>query len=214
MRSERIIASLAIAVMAAAISGCPKSVALPARPTPTPRPTVAPPRIEGRANPAYRLIVAGRARDEPARLLVLLVRAENIDDETLVLRPDWSRIELADGSTRYALDQPRALAVLKRTSPARADLYYLDDDVQPPAGGLTPTQRRQAKADLRQRMLANTRLSPGDAVEGYVVFDTGRRFSSLDGSVVELVAELADGAGAAERFSVRVLVGAPIEPGE
>ncbi len=199
--------------------GCPQQQRLPSRPAPTPRIAIAEPRIEARTHPAFRLIVRGNSLDEASRLVAIDVHIKNIHDIPLSIRPDLIRVELPDGSTSPALDQPRAKAILQRTRLARADLYYLEEEPRPRAGGISGSERSRLQRYVGRRLLDNTRLGPGEIVTGYVVVDTRKSFEYLGGSVVEIVAHPSEPGGgqgqkADDRYPVRVLLGAPIDPPE
>lgn len=203
---------VAMILLCSLATGCPHPSATPPSIAPTPRTSIPQPKIEAHANPVFRLIVPKRSRDEPSRLVVLAVRVENIHDEPLSIRPDRIRLELPDGSTCNALDRSRAVAILGHTSLARADLYYLDSGTSAPAGGLTTATGRHAARKVREGLLADTRLAPGEAVGGFVIVDTRRRFRSLGNSVVEVNATATEPQpGPCVRFPVRVLLGSPIE---
>jgi hypothetical protein len=203
----------ALACILLLTSGCPQMSQGPV-PGATPHPTLPAPSIEARANPVFRLVVPPRPLDEPARLVAVFVRIENIDDGDLLIRPDRVRLELPDGARRFALDKPRAIEILKRSLLARYDLYYLDDDPPPPRGGLSRQQQEYWTQRFHEDLLDDTRLAPGQSVEGFVIVDTGRRFRTLEDTVVEAIPHPAGpAAGDATRHPVRVLLGAPIEVG-
>ncbi len=198
-------------------SGCP--FAAPPTPVPvapTPRVIIPEPRIQARAHPAFRLVIPPRPIGDPTRLVVVFVHIENIDDEPLVIRPDLIRLELPDGTTRFALDKPRAFEILKRSLLARFDAPNPRGDGEPSRikskPGISRSEQQRWEKRFRDELIANTRLSPGESIDGFVIVDTSRRFASLDDTVVEAVAVPADAPpGAVERYPVRVLLGAPIE---
>jgi hypothetical protein len=197
--------SIGLAFFAA---GCPRASA-PAPPTkPTPRFSIPAPRIQARAHPAFRLVIPPRPVHAPTRLVAVFVRIENIHSEPLMIRPNSIRLELPDGSIRLALDKARAFAILKRSLLARFDPY---DDGKANLG-LSRSEQVQWERRFQDELLDDTRLLPGESVEGFIVVDTSRRFKTLDDTVVEAVAQPPEENGNGdERYPVRVLLGAPIE---
>lgn len=210
-RAIRPIVSIGLWAAAALwISGCPQTapVVIPAAPTPPAE--VSPPRIVMSANPMFRLVIPPRSFDAPARLVAIFVRIQNIHDQPLAVRPERIVLELPDGSRRSVLDLPRALEIVQRTTPARAELLYLERDRGLPPGGLTYLQQEYWRGRLRSELLRDSLIAPGEIVEGIVVVDTGRRFASLQDTVIEAITE-----PAAENppRPLRVLLGAPIDLG-
>lgn len=193
--------------------GCPRAGQGPGTPGPSVQSPPPAPSIEARANPVFRLVIPPRPVDEPARLVAVFVRIENVDHRNLLIRPDRVRLELPDGSKRFALDKPRAIEILKRSLLARYDLYYRDDQPALPPSGLTREQQEYWTWRFQQDLLDATELAPGDTVEGFVVVDTGQRFRTLEDTVVEAIPHPAGSSPSGAGQPVRVLLGAPIEVG-
>ncbi len=201
--SARVLAATVVTTLSLTAVGCPRQPQSASRPAPTPRISIPAPKIKARAHPAYRLVIPPRSIDAPTRLVAVFVRVKNIDGEALLVRPDLIKLELPDGSSRTALDQPRAFEILKRSLLAR----YEFDGKQP-----SPSERRLWERKFREELITDTQLAPGESVEGFVVVDTTREFPSLDDTVVEAVAEATDPPeGEVARYPVRVILGAPIE---
>jgi hypothetical protein len=210
-RSIPVVALALWVAVALLTSGCPQAVPVAIPAAPTPPVDALRPRLRVRANPMFRLVIPRRSLDDPARLIAILVRVENIHDQPLGIRPERILLELPDGSRRFALDLPRAREIVERTTPARAELLYLKHNPLSPPGGMTPSLQQYWRERLGDDLLAHSLLSPGDSAEGFVVVDTARRFASLQDTVVEAFAEPA--APQNPPNPVRVLLGAPIDVG-
>lgn len=205
VRATALGGSICLAFLA---TGCPRPSPPVPSTEPTPRLSIAAPRIQARAHPAFRLVIPPRPVHAPTRLIAVFVRIENIHTEPLMIRPDLIRLELPDGSARLALDKARAFAILKRSLLARFDPYG-DGKANL---GLSKSEQSQWERRFLDELLDDTRLLPGESVEGFIVVDTSRRFKSLDDTVVEAVAHPPEETGNGdERYPVRVLLGAPIE---
>lgn len=208
---RRMISVAGLVVLSLAMCGCPRTAHYSSRPAPTPRTSIPAPRIQARAHPAFRLVIPPRPIHAPTRLVVVFVHIENIDDVSLLIRPDLIRLELPDGSTRFALDKPRAVEILKRSLLARFEPARPHDSGRS-GSGLTKADQRRWERRFREELLSNTRLGPGEAVEGFVIVDTTRTFVTLDDTVVQAIAEPVGATeDTLERYPVRVMLGAPIE---
>jgi len=191
-------------------TGCPQTAPVAIPPAPLPPAAVSTPRIALSANPLFRLVIPPRSLDAPARLVAIFVRIQSTHDQPLAVRPERVLLELPDGSRRSALDLPRAMEIVQRTTPARAELFYLERDRGLPPGGLTYLQQEYWRGRLESELLRDRLIAPGEIVEGIVVVDTGRRFVSLQDTVVEAIT---DPAAEDPPRPLRVLLGAPIDLG-
>lgn len=196
------------AALALLAGGCPQTTAPPAAPSPTAPAWVPPPRLSVRAQPIFRLVVPPNRTDLPARLAVLFVRVDNIHHRPLSIGVDRIRLELPDGSRSWALDRPRAVEILQRTVLAVPEIDDLDRDGAVPSGGLYVADQRYWHARILAELFPDRELGPGESIEGFVVFDTGRRFWSLRDAAIEA---FADSPRLPEAVPARALLGPAIK---
>ena len=168
-------------------AGCPLSTPPPVPPSPTAAAWLPPPPLNVAASPIFRLVIPPNRANLPSRLVVLLVRVDNVDDQQREIRPERILLELPDGSRRFALDHPRALELLRRSilaPPEVADAAYY-----PSAGGLPIANQSYWHGRVRAELFPDRLLAPEESAEGYVIVDTGRRFWSLRDAAIEAFAE-------------------------
>ena len=151
-------------------------------------PTVEKPRlVVFAASPAYRLIIGPESADSPSRLLVLYARIENASDQPILVRPGEMRLHLPDETSGRVFDRARAVELIRRTSSGVPDLSYVDNPAEYIPGGLHSSIQSRLDEQLLGSLLDVTDLSPGVAVEGFLVVDAGRPLASLEGSMLEMV---------------------------
>lgn len=163
--------------------------ALPPPPVGSLPPPAAPGGLFVSAVPAYRLSVEPVLADAPSRLVVLYARIENQGDSRLRFSPNNVDIQLPNGDSARVLDYPRAVAVLERTDiGVWSTDYARDNSRRYPPGGLRVDTKRRVKNEVRDALLREADVSSYRPLEGYLVVDTGRAFSTLDGSTMDVVA--------------------------
>jgi hypothetical protein len=138
------------------------------------------PSISVAAQPARRLLVTTDDNQSSSRVLALWLRVENGNGETVAFSPDNVALVFADGTVGTALDRARANALIERLDIAPTDEAVADyPDLWALAG--RASQQPNLKRQLSDGLLEE-RLFAAGTVEGYVVFDTKRSTSSLDGA--------------------------------
>jgi hypothetical protein len=141
------------------------------------------------AFPAYRLVLDPAQIDQPSRLLVLRTRIEALDENsTLHFSPRGVRIILPDGTSGNVFDRARGIEILKRTDLAEGDLSYTEEGNARPHGGLAQWTKPLLRDDLSKGLLEESDFDKAQPLTGYLVVDTIRPLSSLDGVVLEVTA--------------------------
>lgn len=140
------------------------------------------------ASPAYRLLLGPEWADVPSRLLVLYARIENAGDQPILVRPGEMRFRLPDETSGRVFDRARAVELIRRTDCGVHDLSYVH---KPPSeyfpGGLHSSIQSRLDDQMLGSLLDVVDLSPGAAIEGFLVVDAGQPVASLDGALLELV---------------------------
>lgn len=179
---------LRLVVVVSVMLTCGACTWLHGDPAPSPQPAAEPgPGFLVATLPVYRLVTSEYLLDVPSRLVVLQVRLESTGTDSFTARAQDLAIVLPDGTQARVFDAERARILLRRTLIAEADLNYLQrPDHQ--AGGVSPFARTALAEMISANLLAAGSFGPGEALQGYLVIDTGQAVASLDGVRVELVA--------------------------
>lgn len=137
------------------------------------------------AAPARRLLVTAGEDQNGSRLLALWVRIENTGNEPLAFNPENVVLTFADRSATVPFDRERANLLIERLDVApteEAAAEYVDEWALARRAGQQPILKRQLRDDLLAERLLGT-----EVVEGYLLFDTKQRTSSLDGALLEIL---------------------------
>lgn len=142
------------------------------------------------AAPAFHLITSRNRSDSPSRLLAVYTRVETVDEDTLRFTPNNVRFLLPDGTAGTVFDRPRAVELLHRAQLSARDLSYLDTEGQTHTpGGIDQAARRRLMTLLTDNLLDETFFDRTEPLEGYLIVDTLYPLRSLDGAVLEVIAE-------------------------
>jgi hypothetical protein len=139
------------------------------------------------ALPVYRLVASPGLLDSPSRLLAVQVRIEGSGSASYSFAPDDLSIALPDGSQARIFDSARAALLLQRALLADADMSYLLRPDHLP-GGLGTFSAGALSSMVQQNLLAPGTFGPGQALQGYVIIDTGQPMMTLDGASFAVVA--------------------------
>jgi hypothetical protein len=94
---------------------------------------------------------------------------------------------MPDGTRGRIFDRARAAALMDRTDIAFWDPTVATDVGYPP-GRLLPEFRSKLKALIRERLMDEAELAPGETVQGYVVADTMYPLASFENVSLKVVA--------------------------
>ena len=169
-------------------SGCIRRVRQPAA---APATSQAASTISTHALPVFRLVTSEVLIDAPSRLLVLQIRLEGGDATAYAFALQDLTVTLPDGTQARVFDRARAIELLRRTTIADADFGYLLRDGHAP-GGIAEYSRAQISDMVAGRLLSNGVFGAGQALQGYAVVDIGTARMSLDGTVVDVIANRVD----------------------
>jgi hypothetical protein len=170
-------------------SGCIRRVG---QPSAAPATSQAASTISTHALPVFRLVTSEVLIDAPSRLLVLQVRLEGGGDAAAyAFALQDLTVTLPDGTQARVFDRARAIELLRRTTIADADFGYLLRDGHAP-GGIAEYSRAQISDMVAGRLLSNGVFGAGQALQGYAVVDIGTARMSLDGTVVDVIANRVD----------------------
>ena len=137
------------------------------------------------AEPARRWLVTADENQSGSRLLVVWVRVESAGNEVVAFTPDNVALVFADGTTGVTLDRDRADILIERLEVAPTDEAVANyPDLWTIAR--RPDQQRNLKQQLRDGLLAERPLA-AETAEGYLIFDTRQRTSSLDGASLQII---------------------------
>lgn len=178
--------SLMAAIVAVGLASCVRRPAPP--PSATAPPQAAP--LTGltvTAIPVYRLIATPVMADLPSRLVVLQVRIDSTLDRAVSFSPDDISFVLASGQRGVVFDRGRAMELLRRTTLGDADLSYAQRSYNYPPGGFDQSAAAQLSDTVTSNLLSEQAFTNEQAIQGYVVVDTGVPLTTLSGSTVEVV---------------------------
>lgn len=155
------------------------------------------------AVPMYRLLVYPDV-PEASRLFVVKTRIEPIGDDLLHFSPADMRLTLEDGTSGRVFDRGRASALVDSLSltetAVTADPRGLGWN-----GRLAPALEAQLKQQILAGLLDERLFTRSEPVDGYVVLDTSRASSSLNGAALEVtVTRVSDEMVESERYQFGV----------
>jgi hypothetical protein len=139
------------------------------------------------ALPVYRLVTSPVVADEPSRLMVIQVRLASVDEALLQFTPQDLTLTLPDGTYGRVFDRARSLELLRRTTLAEADMAYLQQPDHVP-GGISQAVVPQLAEAVRSNLLGDGVFGGSQALEGFLVVDTGQPLPTFDGAAIEVVA--------------------------
>lgn len=172
-----------------ALGGCATSK--PPPPPPVPEPVVIADTTSGLsvgAVPAYRLAAGPWLADFPSRLLVLNIKVATNTEGVLTIAPEDFTLQLPNGQQGRVFDRARAVESLHRGTLADANLAYLAQSGSHPYGGLSEEARAQLNDRVSGQLFTAMAFMSGQAIEGFIVVDTGVPFASLNGGSLQVVA--------------------------
>jgi len=181
-------AAIAVGMLVAGLAACGTKQQPP---PPVPEPVVIVDTASGLsvgAVPAYRLAASPSLADFPSRLLVLNVKVESNAEGVLSVAPEDFTLQLPNGQQGRVFDRARAIEILHRATLGDANLAYLAQSGSHLYGGLS----EEARAELNDRVLGQMFTAmvfmKGQAIQGFIVVDTGTPFASLTGGSLQVVA--------------------------
>ncbi len=140
------------------------------------------------ALPVYRLVTSPALADAPSRLLVIQVRLSSAGGGALSVTPENVALVLPNGERGRVFDRGRAMELVRRSTLADADLSYLRRDGDHLPGGLSEEARSPLSDMVVSNLLTEGAFTSEQAMQGFVVVDTGVPLVSLDGASIEAVA--------------------------
>jgi hypothetical protein len=146
-----------------------------------------------RSDASYRLIISPKLCDAPSRLWAIHARVETFDETPLRIGRDGAQLILADGTRARPLDQPRVVALLKRTEVGAGDITYAHQGASRHAtGGLPDREKDKVRSEILATPFVAGELTRSHPLEGYIVVDAKDELASLEGAVLEVVATRLD----------------------
>lgn len=159
------------------------------------------------AIPVYRLVASPGLLDLPSRLLVVQVRIEGTGDARYTFSPADLTVTLPDGTRARIFDSARGQELLQRTLVAEADMSYLMRPDHVP-GGVGRYSSTALAEMIARNLLGPGSFGPDQALQGYVLIDTGQMLLTLEGTSFEVVARR-QGDDAPTRFAYQFAAAAP-----